>query len=119
MITCKTLRDAFFGHHREEVFAAIPDLPEDAFGACRIRLLVPYGERAGIIPKEEIVSSSTPLAIVVGVSHEQQPRQGEWMEEVRNLGEIHPECTLKETILADCMIHGNRYGCAWFIGMMF
>ena len=116
MITCKVLRDAFFGQHRELVYAAIPDLPEDVFGACRLRPLVPYAEQAGILPAEDLVAPDAgPLRAVIGISHEQQPHMGQWMEHTEYLGELHPECSIKEHVLGNCMIKGNRYGCAWFI----
>lgn len=118
LVTCKVLRDAFFGHNREAVFAAIPDLPQEAFGACRTASLVPFAERAGLVPQGELVAPEGTGFVRYGIGGGVLPHDGPWMEHSEVLPETVAlgEATLKEHILGTIIVTGNRYGCCWFIG---
>lgn len=116
MVTCKILRDAFFGHNRESVFAALPDLPKEAFGACRTALLIPFAERAGFIPTGEIEIPKGVSMTLFGIGKSMIPNEGQWMEETETIPDLATVgCSIKEHLVGKCIIAGNRYGCCWFI----
>lgn len=115
---CRVLRDAFFGHNREAVFQAIPDLPEDSFGSCRTLQLIPYAEKFGLIPEGDLVMPTNAHHIRFGVSKEDRPGIGAWMEHPASVKQIYGEYTLKESLVGDCLIIGNRYGCCWFMNFI-
>lgn len=114
-ITCSVLRNAFLGVKAEEVYAAIPDLPREAFGAAKVQLLIPYAERAGIIPEGEMLIPPKAGYIRYGISPNDIPYEGKWMEHVEPIPPVLTE-GIKVQVLATCIIKGNRYGCCWFIG---
>lgn len=115
---CKLLRDAFFGHNRETVYAAVPDLPEGAFGAARIALLVPLAVRFRIVPEGDLIPPLNATGIHLRISNGDTPREGAWMDHIEPLpGPLSlGDHSYKEHIVADCMIVGNRYGSCWFVG---
>lgn len=115
---CQVLRDAFFGQNREAVFQAIPDLPIEAFGSCRALLLVPYAEKFGLIPEGDLSLPNGAQRVRFGVSKEDRPGIGAWMEHTTSVREIYPECSLKESLVGDCLVIGRRYGCCWFMNFI-
>jgi hypothetical protein len=115
---CKALRDAFFGQHREAVLAAVPDLPPEAFGAHDANLLMPFAERAGLIPEGEVRPPPGSTHLKFRIGNGERPGQGYSMDRLDpiptpiDLGRR----TLKQDVLATCLILGARYGCCWFAG---
>lgn len=114
-LSCKILRDAFFGDNHDAVFAAIPDLPEAVFGAAKCKPLVPYAEQLGLIPEGDLFPPEGGK-IVYLVGKGDLPYDGPFMEEVddvpSNVALGH--WSIKEEIVAKCIMTGARYGCCWF-----
>lgn len=114
---CKLLRDAFFGHNKEAVFAAFPELSKDAFGAAKAELLIPFAQQYGIVPEGELRAPEGAYGMRLRIGKEDEPFQGPWMDHVEPLPASSGTC-MKAAIVATCIIIGNRYGCCWFAGWL-
>lgn len=114
--SCRILRDAFFGDNREKVFKALPDLPESAFGATKCADLVPFAERLGLVPEGELVAPAGATHIVYNVGMLDLPWDGSFTEEIEPIpqGLELGGWSIKEHIVAKCVMTGARYGCCWF-----
>jgi len=115
-MSCKLLRDAFFGEGRDAVFQAIPDLPAEAFGAKRPALLMPFAERLGLVPEGDLVVPEWATQIVYAAGEGVLPwdcRYTETQEALPTAAELG-EWTIKEHVMTNCLIKGARYGVCWF-----
>lgn len=117
---CRILRDAFFGENKKGVFSAIPDLPSQAFGAGRCKLLIPFAERFGLIPEGVMDVPDGATHYLINISNDPLPKSGAYTTESMPIpsGVTLGDWTLKEEILSKCLIAGSRYGSCWFAGFL-
>lgn len=114
--TCKVLRNAFFGEDLEAVIAAIPELRTGASGWYGLEKLLPIGEQLGLVPFGDLTAPAGTMLVRFGIGHGDHPWEGRWMEHTVPLAYFAGYKSLKEAILAECLVLGNRYGCCWFRG---